>query len=231
MKLLVCGDIHGSIDIRKLTTSSFPTQKYLNKQDVLIQLGDFGNVWDNSKEELYWRNWIAKKNYTFAFIDGNHDNYTLINQLPTEQKWGGEVGVLSTPSGNLYHLKRGYVYNIGGNKIFVMGGATSHDKAYRKAYINWWPNEVPSESEFNFGIQQLEANNYTVDYILTHTCPSAVLDYLPKKYLEIDIVSDYLNIIDKKVTYKSWHFGHWHLDATFMFNKYNCYYHRIKRIS
>lgn len=231
MKLFVCGDIHGSINIKKLTTALFPAQKYLTKQDVLVQLGDFGNIWNNSKEELYWRDWIAKKNYTFAFVDGNHENHDLLKHLPTEQKWGGVVGVVNTPSGNLYHLKRGYVYNIGGNKVFVMGGAASYDKAFRKAYIDWWPDEIPSVNEFNFGIQQLEAHNYTVDYIFTHTCPSTILKYISKRDSSfIDIVSEYLNIINKRVTYKSWHFGHWHLDDAF-FDKYYCYYHRIKKIS
>ena len=52
-----------------LNTKKWPEQKNLTKDDVLIQLGDFGFLWHkkNSKgerEDLYWQNWFAKKKYT-----------------------------------------------------------------------------------------------------------------------------------------------------------------------
>jgi hypothetical protein len=33
----------------------------LTKTDFLIITGDFGLVWDHSKEEVYWRNWLQKR--------------------------------------------------------------------------------------------------------------------------------------------------------------------------
>ena len=44
--LFVCGDTHGMTkDTQKLNSENFPEQKELTKDDVLIQLGDFGWVW------------------------------------------------------------------------------------------------------------------------------------------------------------------------------------------
>lgn len=57
-KLFVCGDTHGMTkDTQKLNSDNFPEQKKLTKEDLLIQLGDFGWVWfplGKNKEQEYW---------------------------------------------------------------------------------------------------------------------------------------------------------------------------------
>jgi len=55
--LNITGDTHGALDIRKLNTSRFPEQRSMTKQDYVAIMGDFGMVWDNGKEDLYWRKW------------------------------------------------------------------------------------------------------------------------------------------------------------------------------
>lgn len=47
--IYVTGDTHADIDIGKLSTSKFPQQKSLTKNDYLIVCGDFGLVWDGSR--------------------------------------------------------------------------------------------------------------------------------------------------------------------------------------
>ena len=45
-RLFVCGDTHGMTkDTQKLNSENFSQQKELTKEDVLVQLGDFGWVW------------------------------------------------------------------------------------------------------------------------------------------------------------------------------------------
>lgn len=83
--IYVTGDLHGHIDISKLNTKNFPEQKYLTKKDYVIICGDFGLIWDNSKQELYWRKWLENKNFITLFCDGNHSNFDLLNQYPVEQ--------------------------------------------------------------------------------------------------------------------------------------------------
>ena len=78
----VTGDTHGSLDIGKLT-SRFSEQRYLSKNDYVIILGDFGMVWNNSEEDLYWRRWLNERRFTTLFIDGNHENFDLLEQYET----------------------------------------------------------------------------------------------------------------------------------------------------
>ena len=123
-KIFVCGDTHGMPrDIKKLNTTHFPEQKNLTKEDVLIQLGDFGWVWypiGSNKEQEYWLDWIASRNYTLAVVLGNHENYDVIEKLPIEEKWGDTVKVLQREKGSIYFLKRGGVYSINGKKFSLL---------------------------------------------------------------------------------------------------------------
>ena len=103
--LFLTGDTHSSSEMSKFNTKNFPLQKSLTKDDTMIILGDCGSLtWDLSKETLHNRQWLASKPFTTAFVDGNHDNHTMLDQLPITEKWGGTVGVIETPSGLIYHL-------------------------------------------------------------------------------------------------------------------------------
>ena len=60
--IYVTGDTHGSYDLHKLNAKNFPEQRALTKSDYVIVLGDFGLVWNNSDEEMYWRKWLDETN-------------------------------------------------------------------------------------------------------------------------------------------------------------------------
>ena len=46
--IYVTGDCHG--EFKKFTTSAFPEQKEMTKDDIDIICGDFGGIWDESGE-------------------------------------------------------------------------------------------------------------------------------------------------------------------------------------
>lgn len=212
-RVFVTGDIHGNVDIKKLNTKSWLEQKELTKDDVLIQLGDFGNYWAGDKEEAYWLNWIAAKRFTFAFIDGNHDNHQMIWDLPQEEKWGGIVHIDHRKAGDIIYLRRGEIYTINGKKILTIGGANSTDKHLRVEHLNWWATETLSKEDENRAMDNLDLNDRKVDFILTHTCP----DYMVHKFTENarrihDPVSQFLAHIENTTEFKEWHFGHMHRD-------------------
>ena len=127
----ITGDIHGTISVNKrLNTRNFPQQKQLTKNDYVIIAGDFGLIWDGSKEDQYWLKWLNKtKPFTTLFIDGNHENFDLLEEYPVEIWNGGKVHRIND---SVIHLMRGQVFEIEGKKIFTFGGAASHDKEYRK---------------------------------------------------------------------------------------------------
>ncbi len=215
MAIYLAGDVHCPRDISKLNIGNWPGQRLLNKNDLLIILGDMGLLWESDwdKEELYWAKWLTAKKCTVCFIDGNHENFTRINALEEVDFYDGKAGVAySDNNGTIYHLKRGEIYTFEGQKVLTIGGATSVDKAGRTPYKSWWPGEELSEKDKNKVIDALEAVDYKVDYILTHTCPSNIAEQLTNEETrmrgETVVLFDFLQ---KHVVRKQWHFGHFHV--------------------
>jgi hypothetical protein len=227
MEVHVAGDVHCPIDIQKLNTLNWPEQKQLTKDDLLIVLGDMGLVWaqDWDKEELYWAKWFTAKKCTVCYLDGNHENHPRLLALPVVDFHGGKAGVVySDKNGTIYHLKRGEIYDFGGNKVLVVGGATSWDKSYRAIGISWWPEEELSKEDEENIIKNLELVDYKVDHILTHECPTNIAEQLMHCELrERGKTVAMMDFIQRHVSRKSWHFGHHHTSRGFDGN-YICHY-------
>ncbi len=150
MKIYVTGDTHQENNSEKLSEENFVEQKELTKDDFVIIVGDFGCYWnEKSKKEIESREKLAEKPFTILYIEGNHDNYDLIENLPESEWNGGRVHI--DERYGFIHLMRGQVYNINGNKIFTFGGAYSIDKKFRKQGISHWDRELPSEEEYEEG--------------------------------------------------------------------------------
>lgn len=140
-----------------------------------------------------------------------HENYdALYNNYGVIDFCGGQARQVAD---SIYYLNNGDIFNLCGKKFFVMGGATSHDKAYRKEHVSWWKEEIPSYKMMEHGLDNLEKNDNKVDYILTHCAPTSIMThYDPYGFYESDVLTDYLEEIDYKVTYKDWYHGHYHKD-------------------
>lgn len=227
--IYITGDLHGDIDIHKLNTKKFPQQYNLTKNDYLIVLGDFGLVWDNSKQEKYWQKWLSDKPWTTLFIDGNHECYDILDSFPVEIWNGGKVHKVTD---SIIHLMRGQIFNIDNKQFFTFGGAESHDKIYRKEGKSWWSRELPSKEEMQEGIDVLYNNDFKIDYILSHTCPSDVLPYIGFDY-GVNELERYLNHIkfrlDKNQINYKWYFGHYHKDKEIQDN-FRCVYRNIFKL-
>ena len=240
----VCGDLHGKCDMSKLRVKHWPEQKNLSKEDVLIQLGDFGWIWyelGTNKDQEYWLNWLSTRNYTLLVVLGNHENYDVIENLPECNMFGGIVQYYESNerfgTGKIYFAKRGEVYNIN-NKIFwTFGGALSIDKDSRTPGVSWWEGEIPSWYDYEYGMKNLDNINWNVDYVLTHTCPINIIGnilqhtiYTEGKFK--DPVSEYLFEVYKKLEFLEWHFGHMHNDIRLDYSDTNdgifyCHYNKI----
>lgn len=122
-RIYITGDCHASF--HKFNTDRFPEQKELTRDDVVIVCGDFGGIWCDTSDERHWLKWLNEKNFTTLFVDGNHENFDrLISEFEVVDYCGGKAHKIRD---NIYHLMRGYVFNICGKKIFAFGGASSHD--------------------------------------------------------------------------------------------------------
>ena len=223
-KVYLTGDTHGNAmqEMRKLSNNRFQG----SAGDILIVLGDFGFLFHNkrTKEEQYWLDWLESKPWITLFLDGNHENFTLLNALPVEQKFGGSVGKVSD---SIFHLHRGQAYTICEKTFFVMGGALSIDKHHRMPYVSWWPEEEPSFSEWQQAIQKAKEIK-KVDYILTHEVPSCVYDELD--YGEIKIknsVSEGVQELKDILEYRWGFSGHHHFEQDFHQHRWSIVYNGI----
>lgn len=203
------GDTHCPLDISKLNTTNWPDQKQCSKEDVLFICGDFGGVWDGSKTDKCWLDWFERKNVTVVFCDGNHENFDLLNQYPIKEWMGGKVHEIR-PS--VFHLIRGEGYEIEGKKIFVLGGADSHDKDRRTEGVNWWKEERPSDEELLHARQTLDRLNWEVDLVVTHTAPTKVVRELGYT-VEGSSFQRFLDEMSVCLTFEYWVFGHFHRDV------------------
>ena len=214
-RIFITGDTHGDIDFHKLNSKNFPQGRELTKEDYVIVCGDFGICWDGSAQDKYLREWYENKPWTTLFVDGNHENFFLLNQYPEEDFFGGKVHRIS-PS--IIHLKRGEIFTLNGKTFFVMGGASSIDKLYRQTGISWWEEEIPSYQEFLNGQKNLDLYNNKVDIILTHTAPTIIHQQTVKSDFGEDSVNHYLQMIFDSVEFDNWFIGHYHCDKNFLRN-------------
>lgn len=201
-KIGITGDIHGDLSLKRI-------KKAIEMgYDLLIVVGDFGYLWDNSKEELKTLDKIENMSITILFIDGNHENFNLLKEYPISKWNDGNVRFIRK---NIIHLLRGEVYNINGKKYFTFGGAKSVDRFMRTKNVDFWEEEMPNLEEINKGISNLEINENKVDYVLTHTCSSEILKKVVN-YPEDDDLTRYLQFIKDKISFDKWYFGHMHLN-------------------
>lgn len=243
--IYITGDCHG--DFSKFSTKNFPEQKNLTKSDYVIICGDFGGMWQRklTKEEDYWLEWLNDKPFTTLVVDGNHENFDRLYNVPRVELFGGQVGFIRP---GILHLLRGEVYNIDGVRVFTFGGASSHDisdgildyndpawrekalklehtgrQMYRVRGLTWWDEELPSILEEENAWANLAKCDNEVDLVITHCAPTSIQGMLG--FNNEDYLNEFLEDVYSKVTFKHWFFGHYHTEEDF--GKFTCLYQKI----
>lgn len=249
----VTGDCHA--DWGKFSTSHFPEQKEMTRDDFVIVCGDFG-IWHSNKTEKWWFQWLEDKPFTLLFVDGNHENFDRLysDEFPIVNFHGGKAHQICE---NVFHLMRGYVFDLCGKKFFAFGGASSHDiddgildredfvddndfmdtyrkwqvqgKMFRVNHISWWKEEMPSDEEMEFGLRTLKENGNKVDYIISHCAPQEAAAVISHGGYKKDKLTMYFNEIAHSVDFTKWLFGHYH-DNRNVLQKYILLYEQILRI-
>ena len=230
--IYITGDCHQNFE--RFNGRIFPEQKEMTKDDYVMICGDFGGVWnrnEESKQETMLMDWLECKSFTTLFVDGNHENFDRLLAYPVEEWHGGKIHKIRP---TVIHLMRGQVFEIEGKRIFTFGGASSHDidggildpnapdykkrkkeldrgwRPYRINHVSWWSQELPSEEEMQEGRRNLAAHDYKVDFIVTHCCPSSTQILLGNPEYKPDILTDYLEEIRQRTSFRKWFFGHYH---------------------
>ena len=216
--IYIIGDRHGEED--GFSEEKLPGQSLWTANDIVIVTGDFGYVMRGERNNLPEKNKLdalARKPYTILFCDGNHEGFDYLEQYTEEVRYGAPVRRIRN---NIFWLQRGYVYTIEGKTFFVMGGAYSIDKAFRMRYQEicgekiWFEKELPSPEEYRRAIQNLEANNNTVDYVITHTAPRSIIPRIihtcPDDHDRE--LTGFLDWVYHEISSVRWFFGHFHTD-------------------
>ena len=249
--IYLCGDTHGTYDIKKVNNWYNKNHTKLTEDDVMIQLGDWGAIWHDKhnlrahKKDLELQVKWSKKKFTLLVVPGNHENYNEIEKLPIIEKFGGKVRVLKpiniyNLSGDykeIYLLERGEIYTINGLKFLTLGGAMSQDKSMRTTNIDWWEQELWTHEQESNCLDNLEKHSWEVDYVISHTCPTIIGAHLIQKdgkgYLigktHDPVAKFFQHLVDSNLSFKMWYFGHFHMD--YKIYDFQCCYDKIYTLS
>lgn len=233
--IYLTGDTHGHIDLEKIflfTEKLIAEDRKITKNDYLIILGDFGLIWSDPERaprdyaySEYLIDELDSLPFTVLFVEGNHENFSMLNAYPVKPWNGGKVSFIRD---NVIHLKRGQVFNFAGKSFFTMGGATSIDKAMRTEGISWWKEENISSQDLDEAYKNLAKVSNTVDYVLTHAAPEAFArELIEKQYYRYnaDMNEMHLRDLSQIIKFKNWYCGHYHINHSN--GKYICLYNRI----
>lgn len=253
MSFYITGDTHGDFNDLILFCKKMLTQK-----DTMIIVGDSGInyyvrnkyskflykegstlykeppynyvIYKDTMNTIRYKIMLSELENTFFIIRGNHEADALNVEGYNEKIWNGGIVYYQEDYPNLLFAKDGEIYTFNDKKVFVCGGAYSVDKHYRLLnHYRWFHNEQPDDDIKERCEENLKAQNYTVDFILTHTCP---FKYIPREMFLSGIdqntvdnsTEQWLDNIEEKVQYKKWYCGHYHTDKNidnikFLFHK------------
>lgn len=274
----VFGDYHGNFDYEShyLSKKAFPENATLSDEDVMFFLGDFALPWyyapqgEQLKKERKGFRPLANLKPTIFVVLGNHENYDLVEKMPTIEKFGGRLKVFENEFAKIYYALRGEIYTVNGKTFFTFGGAQSSDIAERVSYedflrgykvlpkyrygeykgkrnvklnlskVNYWPQEIFSSEEREFALKNLEAHNWKVDFVLTHTAPESILLAMIDKFDQegnakaesrvrkkmSDPTTIFLEEVKQKLSCDAWYFGHLHFNASLVDENmtFTCHY-------
>jgi len=217
-KTIFIGDVHGDIDLQKVSVYCQSKSKEELAETIAIQLGDFGAIFYQKKCEMEekilnrWNNYGFKKVF---FIPGNHENYTRLNS--------NEFPAISIPetnrpvkqiSSNVFMLLHANVYRIHGKDYFVFRGGRSIDSNYRIPGRSWWTEELPSDLEFKAAKEAVRRNH--IDYIVSHVGMNCFKNQLFRNRNNgnyHDVTEDMLENTISCVSYAAALCGHYHVDV------------------
>ena len=172
-KVYITGDKHGSLR----PFFGLAERGAVKKEDIIIITGDAGYVWDD--EYMLKIDTLEQLcPGTIAFIDGNHENHPLLDNLEVSMWNGGRVHRIGD---RVLHLMRGEIYTIFGEKYFTFGGARTVSRYVEGVEgIDWFLREEPDADELKSAERVLTDHLEDIDYVITHEAPLMARDHISR---------------------------------------------------
>ncbi len=226
--IYITGDKHGDLEFVKEFCTEHPG---INRNDVMIILGDVGINFDLDRRERKVKKMLSKLPITLLCVHGNHEERPYNVKGYREVTFFDGIVYQQKRYPNILFCKDGENYRIGSRQLFVLGGAYSTDKYMRlREGWKWFESEQPSPDSKINAEKTIERCNGCFDLVLSHTCPRKYVgEKLKHSYTDeykIDYsTEDWLDQIENRIRYNHWYFGHFHQDrditdrATVLYNE------------
>ena len=225
----VTGDKHGNFH------TILQNELVKNPDNAVIILGDDGLNFRLNKYDDKLKQEISQNSSCIWYcVRGNHgarpQDTSCGYELVYDQDVRGEVYV-QREYPNIRFFKDWGEYYIGHYWVAVIGGAYSVDKWWRLAragvqsetdwnYNNpkktgWFSNEQLSAEEMDEAEGELQGGLF--NFVFTHTCPQKwqptdlFLGSVDQSTVDSSMEA-WLNILEEKITWGIWLFGHYHCD-------------------
>lgn len=247
--IYISGDLHGGATSYHVSAKAFKPEK---RGDIVICTGDFGAVWwtdcnsndNHRRDEIYFLESTLRQRVTWLAVDGNHENFARLfgGEFPLVEIFGGMAYQIRK---NIFYLKRGEVFAIDGITFLAFGGAASHDKdpgwvdvpeslhtfggrewnKGRKEGKDWWPEEIPSENDYDNACRNLDKVNWKVNHVISHTCPTSMRQNFIRGKKPDPTEAMLQRLLDNGLVFDSWHFGHFHEEKDL--GKFKCHFNKV----
>ena len=101
---------------------------------------------------------------------------------------------------------------------------------FRINHLSWWKEELPNDAELARGKKSLEKHHNSVDFVLTHCAPKALINELGLDHIyPPDVLTEYLQELSEQISFKKWFLGHYHFNRN-LGDKYIAIYEQIIQI-
>ena len=212
--IYITGDLHS--DFTRIV--SFCREQGTAREDILIILGDAGINYYADERDRHLKQQLAALPITMFSLHGNHERRPQTISAYQEKVWQGGKVYIEEEFPNLIFARDGEVYELGGTRCIVIGGAYSVDKYFRLHYgWHWFADEQPGEEIKACVEDRLARLDYQIEVVLSHTCP---LKYVPVEVFipgidqsQVDkSTEEWLDVIEARLTYRKWYCAHFHTE-------------------
>lgn len=179
---MILGDSHGNLEYMRQAINLATTSGC----DAIFQVGDFG-IWDHIPKGKVFLDetdaMLRSVDLSLAFCDGNHENFTSLEQYPIRGNGFREV------RSRIFHAPRGHRWKVDNVRFMAFGGAHSIDgpggiwkqnrgpvelrneQTFEPEWVDlggWWPQETIKQKEVDAVEPEI------VDVLFSHECPAGI---------------------------------------------------------